>query len=263
MKKLLPLGLVMCLFFVGCKSYKQVPYFQDSELIDYTNNVQELYDAKIMPKDLLTIVVNTSDPEASAPYNLITQTRYNTQQRNTLTTQASLIEYLVDNDGNIIFPQVGTIHVAGLTKTQCEQMLVQKLSAFLKETPIVTVRMSNYKISVMGEVNHPGTFTVNNEKVNILEALAMAGDLTIHGLRKNVKLLREDASGKRSIVELDLNDPAIINSPYYYLQQNDIVYVTPNKTKAKNSEVGNITSYFISGTSILISIASLLVNILR
>lgn len=123
--------------------------------------------------------------------------------------------------------------------------------------------MSNYKISVLGEVNRPGTFTVSNEKVNVLEALAMAGDMTVYGVRDNVKLIREDATGKREIMLLDLTKSDLILSPYFYLQQNDILYVTPNKTKAKNSDIGNTTTTVISATSILVSIASLLVNILR
>jgi len=127
----------------------------------------------------------------------------------------------------------------------------------------VTVRMSNYKISVLGEVARPGTFTVSNEKVNVLEALAMAGDLTIWGMRDNVKLVREDAAGKREIIELDLTYAEIITSPYYYLQQNDILYISPNKTKAKNSDIGSSTSLWFSATSILVSVASLLYNILK
>ena len=131
------------------------------------------------------------------------------------------------------------------------------------ENPIVTVRMTNYKISVLGEVNHPGMFTVNNEKINILEALAKAGDLTIYGVRNKIKLIREDATGKKEIHELNLNDANIINSPYYYLQQNDIVYVEPNKVKARNSGVGTTTGLWFSATSILISLTSLMYNILK
>lgn len=109
----------------------------------------------------------------------------------------------------------------------------------------------------------PGTFTISNEKVNLLEALAMAGDMTVYGLRDNVKLIREDANGKQQIVTLDLNKAETILSPYYWLQQNDIIYVTPNKAKARNSDVGNSTSLWFSATSILVSIVSLLVNILK
>lgn len=134
---------------------------------------------------------------------------------------------------------------------------------YLKETPIVTVRLSNYKISVLGEVARPGSFTVTNEKVNVLEALAMAGDMTVYGLRDNVKLIREDANGKREIIEMDLTRSDLVLSPYFYLKQNDILYVTPNKTKARNSDIGNTTTIAISATSILISLASLLVTIFK
>ena len=146
---------------------------------------------------------------------------------------------------------------------EAESMIREKLQPFLKETPIVTVRMVNYKISVLGEVAKPGTFIINNEKVNVLEALAMAGDLTIWGMRDNVKLVREDAIGKREIISLNLNDAAIVTGPYYYLQQNDVVYVTPNKAKAKGSDVGSTTSLWFSATSILVSLTSLLYNILH
>ena len=142
-------------------------------------------------------------------------------------------------------------------------MIREQLQPYLKESPIVTVRMANYKISVLGEVNRPGIFTVGNEKVNILEALAMAGDMTVYGVRDNVKLIREDAKGKREIINLNLNNAELVVSPYYYLRQNDIIYVTPNKTKAKNSDIGSSTSIWISATSILVSLASLLATILK
>ena len=118
-------------------------------------------------------------------------------------------------------------------------------------------------MSVLGEVNRPGTFTINNERVNVFEAVSLAGDLTIHGRRDNIMLLREHPDGKKEIHELNLNDVSVLTSPYYYLQQNDILYVTPNKTKARNSDVGNSTTLWFSATSILISLTSLLYNILH
>ena len=124
------------------------------------------------------------------------------------------------------------MQVGGLTKNAAENLIREQLRPYLKEIPIVTVRMSNYKISVLGEVNSPGTFTINNEKVNIFEALAMAGDMTIYGIRNNVKLIREDCNGQRNVISLNLNEQNILHSPYYYMQQNDILYIAPNKTKA-------------------------------
>ena len=253
----------MALLLYGCGSYKQVPYLQEMEALEITDTLPSMYDAKIMPKDLLTITVNTTDPEASAPFNLTVQTNNSAAIVHTITQQPSLQQYLVNNEGDIDFPVLGRIHVGGLTKNEAEDLIREKLKPYLQETPIVTVRMVNYKISVLGEVNNPGTFTVNNEKVNVLEALAMAGDMTIWGLRDNVKLVRENANGKREIILLNLNRADIVGSPYYYMQQNDIIYVSPNKTKAKNSGIGQSTSLWISGTSILVSIASLLVNIFK
>lgn len=172
-------------------------------------------------------------------------------------------QYLVDNQGEIDFPVLGRLKISGLTKNECEALIREKLVPYLKETPIVNVRMVNYKISVLGEVTRPGTFTVNNEKVNVLEALAMAGDMTVYGVRDNVKLVRENANGERLIQTLNLNDADLVRSPYFYLQQNDILYVSPNKTKARNSDIGNSTTLWISATSILVSIASLLVTVFK
>ena len=253
------------MLFVSCASVKNVAYLQNSEDIDFTRS-EYLYDARIMPKDILTITVNTVNPEASAPFNLIVSTALNTSNVNqNISSSRALQTYLVDNKGCIEFPVLGTIEVGGLTKSMCEQLLHDKIKPYLNaaENPVVTVRMSNYKISVLGEVNRPGMFTVGNEKINILEALAQAGDLTIYGVREKVKLIREDAKGKKEIHTINLNDANIINSPYYYLQQNDIVYVEPNKVKAQNSAIGQSTSLIMSGTSILVSLASLIVNILR
>ena len=254
---------VCAVVMASCTSYKDVPYLQNAEEIMAAQAELPLYDAKIMPKDLLTVTVNTTDPEAAAPFNMTVQTAQNLATSRTSYSQPVLQQYLVNNEGSIDFPVLGTLKVGGLTKNEAEDMIREKLKPYLKEVPIVTVRMSNYKISVLGEVARPGTFTVSNEKVNVLEALAMAGDLTIWGMRDNVKLVREDAAGKREIIELDLTNAEIITSPYYYLQQNDILYISPNKTKAKNSDVGQSTSLWFSATSILVSLASLLYNILK
>lgn len=256
--------LMLPFLLVACQSYKKVPYLQDVEVIEQTTQQEKMYDAKIMPKDLLTIVVSCTSPELAMPFNLTVASPVSTATSNLITTaQPVLQQYLVSNKGTIDFPVLGELKLGGLTKKEAEQMIVEKLKPYIKETPIVTVRMVNYKISVIGEVARPGTFTINNEKVNLLEALAMAGDMTVHGLRDNVKLIREDANGKQQIITLDLNKAETIVSPYYWLQQNDIVYVTPNKAKARNSDIGNSTSLWFSATSILVSLASLLVTIFK
>ncbi len=254
--------ILLSFLLAACQSYKKVPYLQDVEAVNQATQQKTLYDAKIMPKDLLTIVVSCTSPELAAPFNLTIASPSSLSIQYT-TTQPVLQQYLVDNEGKISFPVLGALTVGGLTKKQAEQLIVDKLKPYMKENPIVTVRMVNYKISVIGEVARPGTFTISNEKVNLLEALAMAGDMTVYGLRDNVKLIREDANGKQQIVTLDLNNAETILSPYYWLQQNDIVYITPNKAKARNSDVGNSTSLWFSATSILVSVVSLLVNILK
>ena len=263
-KKYLFIALLAAGLTSSCSSYKNVPYMQDIETVNNYGKVIPLYDAKIMPKDLLSITINTTDPQAAAPFNLTVQTPMNAALTNiNTTTQPTLQQYLVNNKGEIDFPVIGRLKVGGLTKNEAEDLIRERLQPYLKETPIVTVRMANYKISVLGEVARPGTFTVSNEKVNVLEALAMAGDMTVYGVRTNVKLIREDADGKREIVQLDLTKSDLILSPYFYLRQNDILYVTPNQTKAKNSDIGTTTTTWISATSIMVSIASLIVNILR
>ncbi len=257
--------LLLPFLLTACQSYKKVPYFQNVEVVNEAEQQEKLYDARIMPKDLLTIVVSCTNPELATPFNLTVASNAGiaVSTSSYVTTQPVLQPYLVDNEGNINFPVLGELKLGGLTKREAEQLIIDKLKPYMKETPIVTVRMVNYKISVIGEVTRPGTFTISNEKVNLLEALAMAGDMTVYGLRDNVKLIREDANGKQQIVTLDLNKAETILSPYYWLQQNDIVYVTPNKAKARNSDVGNSTSLWFSATSILVSVVSLLVNILK
>lgn len=255
--------LLLPMAFAACTSYKSVPYLQNDSIVNQVSQKPELYDARIQPKDLLTITVSTTQAELAVPFNLTVPTIAITGLQRNTTTQPSLQSYLVDNKGNIDFPVIGTLRVGGLTKGEAEELVKSKLKDYLKEEPVVNVRFINYKISVIGEVNRPSTFTIANEKVNVFEALAMAGDLTIYGLRNNVKLIREDQSGVKQIITLNLNDANVVLSPYYYLQQNDILYVTPNKAKAKTSDITSSTSLWVSATSILVSVASLLVTIFK
>ena len=245
------LYLSLTLMFASCQSSRKVPYLQDTDLVNETEQSVRQTGVKVMPKDLLTIAVSCSTPELAAPFNLVNSGTDAPQQ------------HLVDNQGNINFPVLGEIHVGGLTKLEIENLIIDKLKVYLKEAPLVTVRIVNYRISVLGEVAKPGSFVVSNEKINLLEALAMAGDLTIYGMRDNVKLIRTGQDNKQEIITFDLNKTETVMSPYYQLQQNDIVYVTPNKTKAKNSDIGVSTGLWISGVSVLLSITNLLLTILR
>lgn len=251
--------MMLLLSLFSCSSQQKIAYLQDVHG-DTKQSPEELYDARIKPKDLLTITVNTFDKEASLPFNLV----YPTGSANVVngtSNETAIQKYLVDNEGYIDFPVLGKIKVADLTKNEVESSIKEKLKPYLKETPVVIVRMANYKISVIGEVNRPNTYTITNEKVNVLEALALAGDLTIYGKRDNVKLMRESSDGKRVVITLDLTDKNLINSPYFYLQQNDVLYVEPNKTKMRNSRYSALTGQVLSGVSVLVSVVSLVVTL--
>lgn len=259
------LSLVVIAMITSCSSSKKVAYLENFSAVNMPT-AGNLYDARIMPKDELTIIVNTVTPSAAAPFNLTIPTALSSSSSSrALTNQQNLQTYLVDNDGTINVPVIGNVKVGGLTKKEAEQLILEKIRPYLAESekPIVTVKLSGFSISVLGEVLTPGNYEVTNEKINVLEALAKAGDMTIYGVRDRVKLIREDAEGKKSIYILNLNDANILTSPYYYLQQNDIIYVEPNKAKAQNSDIGNMTTLWFSATSILVSVASLLFNILK
>lgn len=254
---------VLCMTLGSCGSSKPIAYFQNADSLSYAAS-KGLFDAKIMPKDLLTITVSTTDPKAATPFNLsVTNTLNATGYLST--GAGSLQTYLVDNDGFINFPVVGQLKVGGMTKRQCENYIRDKILPYMSKTenPIVTVKMASFKVTVAGEVKAPGVFNVDQEKISVIEALARAGDLTIYGKRGNVLLIREDATGEKSVHRLNLNDANLINSPYYYLQQNDYLYVEPNSVQAKNSAIGSSTTIWISVVSILTSVASLVVNVLK
>lgn len=256
------LASLALLFATSCTSYKQVPYMQNSAIVDSLHQADTVFEAKIQPRDLLSIIVmSPNDPVAAAPYNLLVSQSYS--DRNILSSQPTYQDYLVDGEGNIEFPIIGKLHVAGLSKQEAENLIFEKIKGAFTVPPIVTVRFADFKISVLGEVASPGTFTIKDDKVNIFQALALARDMTIYGMRENVKVIREDVNGRTSVHELNLTDASIVTSPYYHLQQNDVVYVTPNKAKAKGSDVGSTTSLWFSATSILVSLTSLLYNILK
>ena len=261
-KNFILLSLLSLMLLASCTSYKKVPYLQNSKEWSSMEQAVATYEPKIQPNDLLSILItNPENPSSSLAYNLVSPADNST--RLTLQSQPTLHDYLVDAAGNVTIPNVGEVNVGGKTIAQAEQLILDRVKGSFSSLPAVVVRFVNFKISVLGEVTAPGTFAIKNGKVTILEALALARDLTIYGQRDNVKVVRENSDGKREIAELNLNDVSILNSPYYYLQQNDVVYVTPNESKAKNSDIGSSTSLWFSGTSILISLTSLLYNILK
>ncbi len=247
----------------SCKNAQDVAYFQNIDEVDLSAS-KGLYTARIMPKDELTITVNASDPAAASVFNL-SVTKSLSNNSNAMSSQQTLITYVVDNNGYINFPQIGKVHVLGMSREELQDYLCEKIAPYFAadDRPIVTVSMSNYRVTVMGEVTSPKVVSVGSERMSVLEAIASAGDLGIYGQRYNVLVIREDVHGEKSAHKLDLRDANVINDPYYYVQQNDIIYVTPNKTKAKNSDIGQSTTLTTSIVSILISLASLTYNILK
>lgn len=240
----------------GCTSYQKSLYLQNEQALNESLEGQ-LYDFRIMPKDELTIVVSTTDPEASAPfYRKIGQSKEGGSSSTMGMGDANLLSYLVDNQGNIDFPVLGMVKVMGLTNRECEALIREKLQPYLKEVPNVTVRTSNYKFSVLGEVNSPGTYTTDAEKVTIFEALAQAGDMTLFSVRDDVQLLREDSTGVRRIYHLDLTQADVALSPYFYLQQNDVLYVKPTKAKVNSNTFNGNASMWLTLLSVVTSITT-------
>lgn len=255
------------LLMSSCSEVRNIAYFQKIDTVPYDSLKHQkrstgLYDAHIKPKDLLSITVMSSEPDASRIYNLIVPQIGENAAQNNIFSQPVLQTYLVDNDGNIDFPVFGKIKVAGFTRSELESILHKKLaSAFTKEIPIVTVRFTNYSVNILGEVQRPGKFESSNDRITIFEALALAGDLTIYGRRDNVKVLRENADGLKKYITVNLNDKNIIYSPAYYLEQNDVVYVEPNKSRSNSSNYGTAESFGISSLSVLLTLTSLVFTI--
>ena len=262
-KLLLPIIiLTIVVLLSGCSAAKKVPYFKNIDSISLAAS-KGLYDARIMPKDLLSIAVVTSDQETSRPFNLFANMP--TTSGGSTAMNTTVQQYLVNNDGEINFPVIGKLKVVGLTNTECEQLIFEKVKPYFSEAenPVVTVRLSSYRVVLAGAVKSPGVVPVTNEKMSIMEAIASAGDLTIFGKRDNVLLIRENPDGQKEIHRLNLNDANLINSPYYYVQQNDYIYVEPNKVEANNAYVSATTSLWMSFLSVGLSLTGLLIGILK
>lgn len=250
--------LVVCMavFLSACTSTKKIIYLQDVVPLKQ-QEIEQKYEVIIHSDDLLAIMVNSRDPELALPFNMPMITY---QLGSASTGQQRVLGYLVDTNGNIDFPILGQIHAEGLTRMQLTELIKNRLiEGDLIKDPIVTVQFLNFKISVMGEVSRPGSFTISGDRITLLEALSMAGDLTIYGRRDRVGVIRED-NGKRTILFHDLRSADIFNSPCYYLQQNDIVYVEPNKAKAGQSSINqnNSIGVWVSVISLLTTIAVLI-----
>jgi len=250
---------------VSCSTYKKINYIQDAKTGDPMSMAIN-QGIKIQPKDMMSIVVSSHNPDLARMFNLPVTSYQAGSEIVTASTQR-LLGYVVDNEGNIDFPVLGTIHVGGLTRWEVSKFIKERLiSQELLSDPIVTVEFMNFKVSVMGEVCSPGTFSINGDKITILEALSLAHDLTIYGRRDRVFVIREQDE-ERNIYQLDLRSVDLFNSPAYYLRQNDVVYVEPNTVKAGQSTINenNVksVSLWVSVASFLTTLATLLVNIIR
>ena len=239
------------LLTTSCVSRKEIAYFQDLPQLQAEVNLAKS-NLDIQPNDLLTITVSAANLEAVQPFNLPVTSAPRVGEPGSVSGNMQLQSYLVDSDGNIEFPVLGTVHVAGLTRQELVEKLKQEISLYV-QNPIVNIKIINFQVTVLGEVVRPGTFTVPDERISLPKALGLAGDLTIYGQRNNVLVMRE-TGGKTEYKYIDLTGSDFINSPYYYLQQNDVIYVEPNKAQRQGASYNRNASVYISIASVLISL---------
>jgi polysaccharide biosynthesis/export protein len=252
LKKTYIIHLLLAIFFstfFSCSNTKNIVYL--GEITD--TNIKSPYKAtesKIQTSDLLSINVSSLNPQASAIFNAPNESTTNTA----MTSQYGLtVGYLVNDSGYIQFPFLGAIRVEGMTKGQLNKELVKQLTERkLLMDPIITIRHLNFRVSVLGEVTRPGVFTVPNERINILEALGMAGDLTMYGKRSNVLLIRDDGRGEKELRRIDLGSKNLISSQYYNLRSNDVIYVEPSKDKVQREKNLMVFPIIISLTTLFI-----------
>lgn len=246
--------LLVAILITSCRSSKDVEYFQDTDKIPDVAYQYDManYEIKIVPNDNLLITVSTLNPQASEPFNAINLSR---------STSISTLEwqgYLVDENGDVNFPVIGKVRLQGLTKSQAINFLQTKISNYV-ENPVVNIRFMNYKVAVLGEVARPGTYFIDSEKISIPDALAKAGDMTIYGKREDVLICRVE-NGEKKFYHVDMTSPSVFFSEAYYLQQNDIVYVKPNKSKSMSSSYNPMFGTILSISTLLVSITTLILN---
>lgn len=243
---------LLILLLSSCGSRKNMVYLQND-----STQINTLYDQfvpKIQVNDILTIAVTAADPKVTVPFNPASSMSNNNMTQSV--DMALRPTYTVDSKGYILLPILGKVHVLGLTRLQAIEKIRAQLSLYIKD-PGVNMNFNNFRVSVLGEVVRPGSFIMPTERVTILEALSMAGDLTIRGVRENVMVIRE-VDGQKSMHRLDLTKQSTLNSPYYYLAQNDVIYVEPNKAQINNSKLGANTNIIISISSLVITVISIL-----
>jgi polysaccharide export outer membrane protein len=239
----------------SCVSKKDIIYFQN-DTIDQSK-VSNSYNTIIKPDDLLQITITSLDTEAVRPFNLAAVT-YSTSSNSAIGV-AQQQNYLVDNKGEIDFPVIGKLKIGGLSRDELIEFLKDKLDPDYIKNPNINIQIANYKISILGDVQRPGSYSIPNERITILEAIALAGDLNISGQRNNLAVHREE-NGMKVEYKVDLLSKQIFTSPVYYLQQNDVVYIKPNLASIQSASSNSNTSLFISITGLFITIVSLLIR---
>lgn len=253
--------LVLLVFSLlsSCASTKRLIYFSNlDKATDYSKEIKNKTDAKIQPDDLLSITVSSLNPESNILFNSGVLQSVGSSSGAGASSGRTNEGYLVDRVGDINFPVLGKIHLAGLTKEQANDLLTAKIEKSVKN-PIINIKILNFRITVLGEVNRPSTFAVLSERVNLLDAIGLAGDLTVYGRRDNILVIREK-DGIRSTARINLSSTDALESPIYYLQQNDIVYVEPVKVRALQS---GSSGFYLTLVTLGISLITTLVFLLR
>lgn len=244
-----PVLLAFCL--TACVSKKKMVYFNSAEAIKQAENTKN-YTPVLRKDDLIAVTVSGIDQDAVKPFNTPPANTGNTLAGYT-TGVPSLNGYLIDAEGNVDMPVIGKMKLAGLSRMDATELIREKLKSYLTN-PIVNIRILNFKVTVLGEVRNPGTFSIPNERISLPEALGLAGDLTITARRKNVLVVR-DVDGQKTEFRVDLTTKELFSSPAFYLNQNDIVYVEPNRARINSSAVNT------ANVGIIISVISLLTTI--
>ena len=248
--------IVLIISFSSCVSRKEIVYFQGLEQARQQVSNNESKSLTIKANDLLTISVSAAEQEAAIPFNLPVTGSGNVLDATSISGQPKLQTYLVDQEGFIEFPVLGMLNIEGMTRDKLAKLLKEKVSKYVQD-PIVTVRIVNFQISVLGEVARPGTFDISDEYISLPQALGLAGDMSIYGRRDNVLVMREE-NDRTVHAYLDLTDAEIINSPYYYIKQNDVIYVEPNGAQRQASSYNRNSSIYISIASIIVSVIVLI-----
>jgi len=254
MKKIIAPVIISTLLLASCASKQQLVYYQN---IDSTTFESNRFITTIKPDDLLMILVTAQDPLAAQPFNLTSSMSVDpVNQAGGGQMQQQL--YLVDQNGMIDFPVLGKINVSNKSKDSIVQELQTKISKYVKN-PIVNLRIMNFKVTVQGEVKTPGTHKINSERITLPEALSLSGDLTVYGKRDNILVVREEANGIKTY-RVDITKPEFINSDFYYLKQNDVIYVEPNKVAVNSSAVGPNISIYLSAISLLLTTVAIILT---